>query len=253
MSFPIDHKTYYTFIIYVFLLSITACQSTPNATVKNKGNITHCETPPQIDGEIDQQWSQVEWQPIDQLWLGKKPSKKDFQGKYKVMWNELGLFVLAKITDDVLIDNNRNPLKRYWDDDCLEIFIDEDASRGNHQFSHNAFAYHIALDQKVVDIGPDKKPHFYNDNVQSTMKDLGNNEYLWEVKLNMYKDNFLDGKVNEPIKLKANQNFGFSIAYCDNDSSIEREHFIGSSAVEGEDKNRGWIDAGIFGQYILSK
>ena len=35
------------------------------------------------------------------------------------------------------------------------------------------------------------------------------------------------------------------VAYCDNDNSPEREHFIGSNKIEGEDKNRGWIDAGV--------
>ena len=45
---------------------------------------------------------------------------------------------------------------------------------------------------------------------------------------------------------------GFAIAYCDNDHSVEREHFIGSEVVEGTDKNRGWIDADIFGKIKLT-
>ena len=39
---------------------------------------------PVLDGEIDNQWLQVNWQPIDQLWLGEKPSEEDFKGKFKV-------------------------------------------------------------------------------------------------------------------------------------------------------------------------
>jgi hypothetical protein len=46
---------------------------------------------------------------------------------------------------------------------------------------------------------------------------------------------------------------GFALAYCDNDTSKERENFIGSVAVAGEDKNRGWIDAGIFGTIVLKE
>jgi hypothetical protein len=30
----------------------------------------------------------------------------------------------AKTSDDILYDNNPDPLKGYWNDDCLEIFID---------------------------------------------------------------------------------------------------------------------------------
>jgi len=44
---------------------------------------------------------------------------------------------------------------------------------------------------------------------------------------------------------------GFAVAYCDNDNSQIRENFIGSEVIEGEDKNRGWIDAGIFGSLQL--
>jgi len=47
--------------------------------------------------------------------------------------------------------------------------------------------------------------------------------------------------------LKSGKKMGFALAYCDNDHSTERENFIGSTIVEGEDKNKGWIDAGIFG------
>jgi len=264
MNFKNKINTYYIFFICIILISINSCKSdnksaTENQTVelvkpkKSGETIKYCHVLPQIDGEIDAQWENVEWNPINQLWLGENPSKNDFQGEYKVMWNESGLAVLAKITDDILVDTHKNPLVKYWDDDCLEIFIDEDASGGNHQYSHNAFAYHISLDQKVADIGPDEKPHLYPNNVSSVMKALGDNEYLWEVQLNMFKDDFVDGQSNQPIKLQENQNFGFAIAYCDNDTSEERENFIGSSFVEGEDKNRGWIDAGIFGQYVLVK
>ena len=257
-------NTYYIFFICLIFISVSSCKSdnkvdkqevktTVNQAKQTGKVIQYCHVMPQIDGEIDAQWEKVAWKPINQVWLGEKPTENDFKGQYKTMWNESGLCVLAKITDDILIDTHKNPLVQYWDDDCLEIFIDEDASGGNHQYSHNAFAYHISLDQKIADIGPDEKPHLYPNNVMSVMKDLGNNEYLWEVQLNMYKEYFKDGQWNEPIKLKANQDFGFAIAYCDNDKSVERENFIGSEIVEGEDKNRGWIDAGIFGKFVLVK
>lgn len=37
------------------------------------------------------------------------------------------------------------------------------------------------------------------------------------------------------------------LAYGDNDHSPERENFIGNVRIDGTDKNRGWIDAGVFG------
>ena len=37
---------------------------------------------------------------------------------------------------------------------------------------------------------------------------------------------------------------GLMIAWCDNDGSELRENFIGSESAPGENKDRGWIDAG---------
>jgi hypothetical protein len=44
---------------------------------------------------------------------------------------------------------------------------------------------------------------------------------------------------------------GLMVAYCDNDASALRENFIGSEYAPGKEKDRGWIDAGLFGQLIL--
>ena len=41
--------------------------------------------------------------------------------------------------------------------------------------------------------------------------------------------------------------------HSDNDSSVERENFIGSILVHGEDKDQGWKDAGIFNTIILKE
>jgi hypothetical protein len=57
---------------------------------------------------------------------------------------------------------HRDPLVQYWDDDCLEIFLDEDFSGGDHQYNHNAFAYHVSLDNQAIDIGTDKAARNYS-------------------------------------------------------------------------------------------
>jgi hypothetical protein len=96
------------------------------------------------------------WQPIDQLWLGPEYPASDFQGRLQVVWTPQRLYILAEIVDDILIDSHRDPLVQYWDDDCLEIFVDEDFSGGDLQYSHNAFAYHLSLDNEAIDIGTDR-------------------------------------------------------------------------------------------------
>mgnify|MGYP001818654602 FL=1 len=46
---------------------------------------------------------------------------------------------------------------------------------------------------------------------------------------------------------------GLMVAYCDNDGSELRENFIGSESVPEGPKDRGWIDAGLFGKLVLDE
>lgn len=208
---------------------------------------------PIIDGVASEAiWQMSNWFPIDQLWLGEPFEKEDFSGRYKLTWTETALFLLAEITDDVLLDKTKDPLTAWWDDDCLEIFIDEDNSGGNHQFNHNAFAYHVALDGNVVDMSTEKKGKLYNSHITSKRITKGTIS-MWEVKILLYNDTFQDDTDNQAIHLRINKKLGFALAYCDNDKSEHRENFIGSVYVKGPEKNRGWIDANIFGTLLLTE
>jgi hypothetical protein len=225
--------------------------SNPNKPIKQLIAVKKAKVNPTIDGIANEAiWNNSQWYQLNQLWLGEQYSEEDFQGRYKLTWTKDALYLLAEIKDDVLIDHNDEPLLAWWDDDCLEIFIDEDNSGGNHQFTHNAFAYHIALDGNVVDMSPDKKGKLYNSHIQSKRVTIGNTS-IWEVKISLFDASYDENGNNSPVSLLANKNIGFALAYCDNDTSKTRENFIGSIAVDGDDKNRGWIDANIFGSLVL--
>ncbi len=202
---------------------------------------------PLIDGiSTDDSWQGIEWRNLDQLWSGTAPQPNDFSGRYKVSWDENFLYVLAEITDDALVDTHPDGLKKYWDDDCLEVFIDDDASGGLHQYSYNAFAYHIALDGNVVDIAPDSSYRYYNEHCVTRRLTNGNLS-TWEVAIRIFSGKkYVDDAGNIPRMLQLNKQLGFALAYCDNDHSPEREHFMGSTFIDGTDKNRAWIDAGVF-------
>lgn len=211
----------------------------------------------EINGAGDEQsWQLASWQPLNQLILGEAPSAEDFSGRFKILWDEERIYLLAEITDDILFDQHANPLHLYWDDDCLEVFIDEDASGGNHQFNFNAFAYHIALDNQAVDIGPnnvDGTTNFVllNEHINSVWKrsESNANKLIWEVAIAVYDDSFvLNNKQQKPVQLTRGKMLGFMLAYCDNDGSAEREHFIGSTEIKAinGDKNLGFITADVF-------
>lgn len=205
-----------------------------------------------IDGVGDEPvWQHAEWRDLKYRWLGPELEPGDFEGRYKVAWTEHQLTVLVEIVDDVLIDRFRDPLVQYWDDDTLEIFVDEDHSGGNHQYNHNAFAYHVALDNQAVDIGTDRKPRTYNDHIESRWRQSGE-ALVWEVSVSIYSDAYRDdANDNHPVRLHGGKIMGFLLAYCDNDGSDLREHFMGSEDAPGAHKDRGWIDAGLFGTLQL--
>lgn len=246
-----------------FSLAATALILSQNAATAVGAEATHLDgrseyrapqagMAPIIDGIADDAaWDRARWQPIAHRWLGPEYTAEDFEGRYKVVWTKERIYILAEFVDDILIDTHRDPLLQYWDDDCLEIFIDEDHSGGNHQFNHNAFAYHMSLDNQAIDIGTDQKPHAYNHHVQSRWRQHGN-RVIWEVAIDIYDDSYVDGgSDNEPVELFAGKVMGLMLAYCDNDGSELRENFIGSESVPTGPKDRGWIDAGLFGSLIL--
>lgn len=206
-----------------------------------------------IDGIANEStWGNSSWIPMDQVWLGDPVSSEDFSGKYKLSWSEDALYVLVEVTDDVLLDRFENPLERWWDEDCVEIFVDENNSGGDHQFNHNAFAYHIDLQGNVVDIIAKDTPKLFNDHMESKRVTSGNTS-VWEFKIFLFPDTFVYGEPMEKVSLYHGKKIGFAIAYCDNDTSEHRENFIGSVIVEGDDKDRGWKDAGIFETIELKK
>ncbi|MGB3150065.1 MAG: sugar-binding protein [Maribacter sp.] len=227
-------------------------------TVKKKQDtsvleVAYIEKTPTLDGKATESfWNLIDWQPLDQNWMGGPYDYEDFNGRYKLAWNEKGLYLMAEITDDILLDKTKDPLKLWWNDDCLEIFIDEDNSGGLHQYNHNAFAYHVAIDGNVVDLAPDKTPKLYNEHVRSVHTTV-DNLTTWELAIKVFDESFVDGVTRSQVTLKEHKKIGFALAYCDNDSSPERENFIGSVFVPGEDKNQGWINADIFGTLVLKK
>jgi len=241
-------------IIIIFLITFAEHVSALQAP-KSVGEV-------RIDGVADEaSWQLATWQPIDQLILGDMPSKEDFSGRFKIMWDEKQLYLLVEITDDILFDQHADPRHLYWDDDCLEIFLDEDASGGNHQFNYNAFAYHIALDNQSVDIGEknaDGSDNFVllNDHINSSWRrsEKSPNKVIWELAVKVYDDSFSLNKSNQQaVKLMQGKKLGFMVAYCDNDGSKTREHFMNSvdiNPVKGN-KNLGYITADVFSAMTL--
>lgn len=232
------------------VLCAVVCGTPAVATDENDARhyrAPHAQQPPRVDGSpTDRAWNRAAWRPVQYRWLGPDYSAEDFEGRYKVVWTEERIYVLLDFVDDVLIDTHRDPLVQYWDDDTLEVFVDEDRSGGDHQYNHNAFAYHFSLDNQAIDIDVDKQAKPFTDHTESRWRQY-KDRAVWEVSIAIYPDSYRYGDDDSrPVQLEPGKRLGFMLAYCDNDGSELRENFIGSVPIDGQ-KDRGWIDAGVFG------
>jgi hypothetical protein len=158
---------------------------------------------------------------------------------------------LVEVVDDSLSDKHANPLQNYWDDDAVEIFLDEDHSGGNHENANafNAFAYHVSKDFDVADYNKSGAALFNND--LEGARSRQDNLYTWEFAIKVYKNNYVYGSSNTPATLTKDKEMGFSLAYCDNDGGDTRENFIGSKYQTSGNANRSYQDASLFSKLVL--
>lgn len=236
------------------LVATSACGNPTHLEGRTTYRAPHAETAPVVDGNAsDAAWAAAPWQDIKYRWLGPEYTSDDFSGRFKLVWTKERIYLLAEIVDDILFDSHRDPLVQYWDDDCLEIFLDEDYSGGDHQFNHNAFAYHMSLDNQAIDIGTNQEAQNYTHHTTSKWRQQ-DNTVVWEVAIDIFDDSYVDGaKDNKALSLMAGKVLGLMVAYCDNDGSELRENFIGSESVSTGPMDRGWIDAGLFGEVVLDE
>jgi len=244
----------YKFLLFIFLIfSVnTFCQTQKDTIFAVKSIV-----PVVIDGsDQDAVWAKTDWKPIDQVWIPytAKMAKGDFEGNFKVAWDSDFLYILVHVVDDVISDDHANPLQNWWDDDCVEVFLDENRSRGNHEKNNNAFAYHISTKYDAIDMDASGNGVNYKNNVIVKMDTIGVNTYMWEIAIKIYSAAFtITNPEASRIKLTSKKLMGLTLAYCDNDNdpSKSRENFIGSMYMTAATANDNYITADYFGSCLL--
>jgi len=245
------------FYTLIFSLLLFASLSLSAQTQKDTIYTYLTKTPVVVDGsDADECWAKAKWYAIDKVWLPHTYSvmeEGDFAGKYKVAYDADYLYILVEVVDDVLSDDHANPTDNYWNDDCVELFIDEDRSKGEHQSNNNAFAYHVSVFYDVIDGGTGMTVNL-RDNLKVVMDTIADNTYRWEFAVKMFNANFDPKKPDASrVVLTDNKLMGFSIAYCDNDDAADqqRENFIGSMIMPEAYKNVNYQTADYFGSMLL--
>lgn len=238
------------------LTANSACMAAPALETRD---VVHAARAPLIDGRGNEpEWAHLDWRELSHALVGQPPKDDaDFAGRYRLLWREDGLYLLAEIRDDVLSDGEPDPLTNYWADDALEILIDEDASGGDHKTNHSAFAYHVALDGQVVDIDREGQPVLLNDHVEAVWRRRPEAPHVlvWEARIQLYPDSatLTAGEAWRPRALKAGDVIGFALGWCDSDAPSVRSRLMADvdvAPVDG-DRNRLYLDAGVFGRIRL--
>jgi hypothetical protein len=226
------------------------------------------ETPPVIDGNGDDPaWAKAEWQDIKYAWMYQSPKSlsgtlnsdgtvsktADFSGRFKVVWTAERLYILAEIIDDIKYCPATNPNQSPEKNDCLELFIDENASGGTRTSDggNNFFTYHINFDGTNVADWTGQNV-LRNSHLRYKINETAAPLYIWEIEMKVFNSSYplnstpAVDPANTLVTLTEGKKIGFAVAYCDNDKDAhskdsnqigDRDHFIGSMFVKGSTDN----------------
>jgi len=281
--------TYRSIKIFVIFLSIILV-AFPLASQDNETiYLKETASPPIIDGKGDDQcWKDIEWLPIDQVWIpyGATVATEDYSGRFKVAWSSTQnvLYFLVEIVDDVGVDGFvQNVTADVYHFDIIEVFIDENKSGGYHVFdgtsdseqglglnAENAFSYHcyadfpaensVITDKIVLDLDGknwgNSRSVNYSEHFPEFAFTKEENTYAREFSLIVYNDTYESNNIEASrVKLNAGKILGLSLAYCDNDGLNEspktRDNFFGSVWVEAAAYNDHWKNADDYGTFKL--
>jgi hypothetical protein len=274
------------FIVALSLLSFFHCRAKAQHGIVQDDPVLapNAVVAPTIDGIGDDAcWQNVPWQSIAQVWIpyGTTVDSNDFSGRYKVIWSSTTnlLYFLIEVHDDVFVDGfvpGKQP--DIYNFDISEVFIDENASGGDHQYdsdttnAENAFAYHmyapcppdgqVTTTLYVDDIAgtqsTQQRVNYTSHFPQFALRRTGQTA-VREFSLIVYKDTYNNtstdsAKAAARSQLVLNKVMGLSVAYCDNDNPNEnpkvRDNMFGS-VWEPSPGNLHYQNADYFGHVKL--
>lgn len=227
---------------YTPLILVLASFIIPQYSCAQDYYATQINTAPVIDGvDNDVVWDDTEWNDIAVSWWVEAGwrlkdndwSGGDYAGKFKCLWSGDKIYILAEIVDDILNDDISDPFDNYWDEDLLEVFIDEDNTGGIHSEksnAFNAFAYHLAINNvNAIDNNYSGASSLdLASFIKFKMKEKSTHVYTWEVEIPTYTDAFSPTSNSNPTRqLSVGETIGLSVAYCEDDGN-GRENFFGS-------------------------
>jgi len=206
-----------TLLILTFLLFSITLGDTKTAVAKYGT--------PKIDAEMDDVWKNTEEYITDSYVAGTKG--KVAYAKFRVLWDEESIYVWAEVHDNYLSKGNPNA----WEQDSIEIFIDEDNSKKT-SYDDNDAQYRVSFDNRQS-YGSGASAKYF---VTATKKtDFG---YIVEAQVKMKSRKLSEGTI-----------IGFDIQVNDANEWDSRVGIIAWNETE----NINWQNPSSFGNLKLVK
>ncbi len=174
-----------------------------------QGDVTifHTEISPSIDAAVDSMWSNVPENLITKIPQGTIDDKNDLSASWQAMWDSNNLYFLIEVTDQTLIDDSTD----IWQDDCVEIYIDADNSKGTSYDGINDFEYLFGWGSEDLGVG-----------VNSAANTTGIT-YAFADTIEGYRFEVLIPWSTLGVSVNSGDLFGLDIHVCDDDDGGQRE------------------------------
>ena len=176
---------------------------------------------PVIDGEIDDVWKKAPKINTDQYqtaWQGAT-------GVGRMLWDDENLYVLIEVQDDVLDKSHSDP----WEQDSVEIFVDQTNSKSTFYEGTNHGQYRINFENETS-----FNPQSAEEGFESATSVSGTN-YIVEVKIPFTE-----------ITPAKNTTIGFDIQVNDAKNG-SRQSCVAWNDITGT----GYMDPSVFGNLVL--
>ncbi|MCX7984210.1 MAG: T9SS type A sorting domain-containing protein [Bacteroidetes bacterium] len=215
-------------MVVFFTLAVIAENKVKNTIIDNVLQISKCEVPPSIDGDLDGVWHYVTATPLLKFedGVGVHNDFADHFTNFRVMWDDDYFYVFVQVVDDtILTTQGADP----WMKDCIELFFDGNNAKLYQQYDANDVQWrYVAME-----------------NWQSPTKTgNGKGEYAWKRTVNGYNLELRIPKDSLTFPLQADHVLGFEISNADRDNDIQaRTHVLHWWAIDGNT----WRWANLFG------
>jgi len=97
-----------------------------------------------IDGTAEDLWSEARQYKLSNVIYAPVSSEEDCSAYFKALWDAQNLYMLVDVTDDSLKNDSDSDL--WYQDDCVEVFIDADNSKSS-DYDEDDAQYHFDWDR----------------------------------------------------------------------------------------------------------